>query len=313
MNDKKTYIIESLSNDELRLDIYLKDTLEISRSQALNLIKNNRVIVTSFDQETNEYKVLKLKPGLELLPGHKIEVYNTFDEFDYLKQYEFELDIKYEDDDVVVVNKGKNMVVHPSITFRENTLVNALLWRYKSLSDLNGDPLRPGILHRIDKDTTGLLIVCKNNKAHQVLAKEMESRTIKRTYFAICYGTFTEQTGTINAPIGRSVSNRLKQAVIKDGRSAITNFEVLKTFKDFSFIKINLETGRTHQIRCHFEYINHPILGDQLYGPKKYYQNYGQFLHAGELTFVQPTTKKSITVKAELPEYFLEELKKLGE
>ena len=201
------------------------------------------------------------------------------------------------------------MVVHPAPGHDEHTLVNALLY-HCPLSTINGT-FRPGIVHRIDKDTSGLLMVAKNDKAHRSLAKQLKDKTNIREYVALVHGRIAEDEGTINAPIGRSLKDRKKQAVVKDGRNAVTHFEVLKRYRDYTFVKCILETGRTHQIRVHMKYIGHPLVGDPLYGPKKTIKGNGQFLHAGKLGFVHPTTEKLLIFEAPLPKIFQECLEKL--
>ena len=191
----------------------------------------------------------------------------------------------------------------------EHTLVNALLY-HCPLSTINGT-FRPGIVHRIDKDTSGLLMVAKNDKAHRSLAKQLKDKTNIREYVALVHGRIAEDEGTINAPIGRSLKDRKKQAVVKDGRNAVTHFEVLKRYRDYTLVKCILETGRTHQIRVHMKYIGHPLVGDPLYGPKKTIKGNGQFLHAGKLGFVHPTTGKLLIFEAPLPKIFQECLEKL--
>ncbi|MSE05497.1 RluA family pseudouridine synthase [Lactobacillus salivarius] len=212
------------------------------------------------------------------------------------------LDIDYEDDDVIVVNKPQGMVVHPSPGHFEHTLVNALLY-HSPLSTINGT-YRPGIVHRIDKDTSGLLMVAKNDMAHQSLAKQLKDKTNTREYVALVHGNIKEDSGTIDAPLGRSKVDRKKQAVVKDGRNAVTHFEVLKRYGDYTLVKCVLETGRTHQIRVHMKYIGHPLVGDQLYGPRKTLGNSGQFLHAEKLGFVHPRTNEYLEFTAPLPENF---------
>lgn len=212
------------------------------------------------------------------------------------------LDIVYEDDDVIVVNKPQGMVVHPSPGHFEHTLVNALLY-HSPLSTINGT-YRPGIVHRIDKDTSGLLMVAKNDMAHQSLAKQLKDKTNTREYVALVHGNIKEDSGTIDAPLGRSKVDRKKQAVVKDGRNAVTHFEVLKRYGDYTLVKCVLETGRTHQIRVHMKYIGHPLVGDQLYGPRKTLGNSGQFLHAEKLGFIHPRTNEYLEFTAPLPENF---------
>ena len=213
------------------------------------------------------------------------------------------LDIVYEDDDVIVINKANGMVVHPAPGNYHGTLVNALMYHFKNLSNING-PLRPGIVHRIDADTTGLLMVAKNDKAHEILAKELEEKKTKRKYVALVWGVIEEDTATIDAPIGRDEKDRKKMAVIGSGKKAITHINVLKRYKDATLIECILETGRTHQIRVHLNYIGHPLVNDPVYGRRKIIDDSGQCLHAKELGFVHPTTKKEMYFTSKLPECF---------
>lgn len=219
------------------------------------------------------------------------------------------LDIVYEDDDVLVVNKPQGMVVHPSAGHESHTLVNALLY-HCPLSTINGT-FRPGIVHRIDKDTSGLLMVAKNDQAHQSLAAQLKNKTNIREYLALVHGNIKEDQGVIDAPIGRSPKDRKKQAVVATGKPAITHFRVLKRFGQYTYIACRLETGRTHQIRVHMKYIGHPLAGDPLYGPKKTLPGKGQYLHAAKLGFKHPVTGKELLFEAPLPAYFAEALKKL--
>ena len=215
------------------------------------------------------------------------------------------LEIVYEDSDVAVVNKPKGLVVHPSLTSSDVTLVNGLLYELDDLSSINGVE-RPGIVHRIDKDTTGLLMIAKNDNASKSLTEQLKNHSCKRTYHALVYGVINEEKGRINAPIGRSKEDRKKMAVTKDGKEAITNFKVLKRFKDFTYIECRLETGRTHQIRVHLEYIGHPLVGDKTYGRRKVIGDQGQFLHAKTIGFVHPRTKEWMEFDSEIPAYFKE-------
>jgi 23S rRNA pseudouridine1911/1915/1917 synthase len=219
-----------------------------------------------------------------------------------LKPQNIPLEIVYEDDDVIVVNKPQGMVVHPAPGHPDGTLVNALL-AHGPLSSING-VIRPGIVHRIDKDTSGLLMVAKNDLAHQSLAAQLKAKTTIREYIALVHGVIEEEKGTIDAPLGRSKNDRKKQAVIEGGRHAVTHFEVLARFANYTLVKCILETGRTHQIRVHMKYIGHPVAGDPLYGPKKTLKGAGQFLHAKKLGFKQPTTGKLLIFEAPLPEIF---------
>jgi 23S rRNA pseudouridine1911/1915/1917 synthase len=225
------------------------------------------------------------------------------------------LDIVYEDEDVILINKPKGMVVHPAAGHYTGTLVNGLMYHCKDdLSGING-VLRPGIVHRIDKDTTGILIVCKNDMAHQSIAAQLKEHSITRRYHAIVYDNIREEEGTVNAPIGRSTKDRKKMAITAGGRHAVTHYKVLRRLKKgFTYIECRLETGRTHQIRVHMASIRHPLLGDEVYGPKKSkYSLEGQCLHAKVLGFVHPRTGEYMEFEVPLPEYFEELLKKLDE
>lgn len=229
------------------------------------------------------------------------------------KPEEIELEIIYEDEDVLVVNKPKGMVVHPAAGNPSGTLVNALLWHCSgNLSGINGVN-RPGIVHRIDKDTSGLLVVAKNDKAHLSLSEQISSHTVTREYFAIVYGIMPESKGTVDAPIGRSVKDRKKFTVTeKNSKNAVTDYEVLETIGNYSFLKLKLHTGRTHQIRVHMSSIGHPLAGDAVYGPRNVIKELnGQCLHAGTLGFIHPRTGEYMEFHAELPEYFTDFLAKL--
>ena len=210
---------------------------------------------------------------------------------------------------MIVVNKPQGMVVHPAPGHPDHTLVNALLY-HSPLSTINGT-FRPGIVHRIDKDTSGLLMVAKNDLAHQSLAEQLRNKTNKREYLALVYGQIKEDEGTIDAPLGRNPQDRKKQAVVKGGRHAVTHFKVMKRYDNFTLVKCILETGRTHQIRVHMKYIGHPLVGDPLYGPRKVIGKDGQFLHAALLGFKHPRTGKELVFEAPLPENFQKMLDKL--
>ena len=222
------------------------------------------------------------------------------------------IDIVYEDKDILIVNKPQDMVVHPAPGNYEGTLVNAILYHCKdNLSSING-VIRPGIVHRIDKDTSGLLMIAKNNNAHNSLAEQLKEHSITREYQFICHGVVKEDKITVNKSIGRNPKDRLKMAVVKDGKNAVTHFEVIKRYENFTHMKAKLETGRTHQIRVHALSINHPLLGDEVYGPKNNkFKLIGQTLHAKKLGFIHPTTKEYIEFDSELPKYFQEILNKL--
>lgn len=272
---------------------------DYSRSQIKQLLDGGNITVNG-KTEKAKYKVKS---------GDVIRLEEPETKTLELRPENIPLDIVYEDDDVIVINKPQGMVVHPAPGHDEHTLVNALLY-HCPLSTINGT-FRPGIVHRIDKDTSGLLMVAKNDKAHRSLAKQLKDKTNIREYVALVHGRIAEDEGTINAPIGRSLKDRKKQAVVKDGRNAVTHFEVLKRYRDYTLVKCILETGRTHQIRVHMKYIGHPLVGDPLYGPKKTIKGNGQFLHAGKLGFVHPTTGKLLIFEAPLPKFFQECLEKL--
>ncbi|KRL04601.1 ribosomal large subunit pseudouridine synthase [Liquorilactobacillus oeni DSM 19972] len=248
-----------------------------------------------------------VKPNYQVQPADELELTPPPIKSINLQPEEIPLDIVYEDQDVLVVNKPQGMVVHPSPGHPDHTLVNALL-AHSPLSTINGK-FRPGIVHRIDKDTSGLLMVAKNDFAHHSLAQQLREKSNIREYIALVHGVLKEEKGTIDAPLGRSLKDRKKQAVVKDGRAARTHFEVLKRYKNYTLVKCILETGRTHQIRVHMKYIGHPLVGDPLYGPTKTIKGNGQFLHAGKLGFKHPRTGKELIFEVPLPAIFKKTLK----
>ena len=280
----------------MRLDEYIKTKYDMSRSKAQKLNDDNLILVNG-EHKNNSY-IVEDKDIIELLEN-KEYVPSKF------KGENIPLDIVYEDEDIVIINKRSGMVVHPASGNYENTLVNALIYRY-NLDDTN---VRSGIVHRIDKDTSGLVIVAKNEKTLELLTEMFKNKEIKKTYLAIVDGVINNKSGTINAPITRDVKDRKKMMVGKDGKNSITHFYVLKTFKNNTYLSLNLETGRTHQIRVHMAYIGHPITNDKVYGKEN--TSFGQYLHASKLEFIHPITKKEIKVEAELPEEFQEKLKEL--
>lgn len=288
----------------VRIDAYLAGALEdISRSYIKKLIDESQVNVNGNIVKAN-YK-LKAEDEIEIIIPDPIKL-------DVLPE-KIDLDIVYEDKDIVVVNKPKGMVVHPAAGNYTGTLVNALLAHCEgSLSDING-VIRPGIVHRIDKDTTGILVVAKNNAAHEGLTKKLKVHDIERVYTAICEGVIKEESGTIDAPIGRHTVDRKKMAVnTKNGRHAVTHFKVLERFKNATLIEARLETGRTHQIRVHMSYIGHPLLGDEVYGRKtQKYKLQGQALHATVLGFEHPITGEYMEFSSKLPDYFEQLIEKL--
>ncbi len=279
-----------------RLDVFLSEVIDVSRSQVTKMIKAGEVLVND--------KLVKagfmLKSGDEVTVNHK--------EDDSILPEKMDLDIVYEDDDVLVVNKANGVVVHPGAGNHSGTLVNGLLYHTK-LSDVNGEE-RPGIVHRIDAYTTGLLMVAKNNKTHEFLAKELAEKKTYRKYIALVWGVIPNDSGEIDAPIGRSKNDRKKMAVRADGKPAVTHFKVLKRFEKATLIELRLETGRTHQIRVHMDYIGHPVVNDPVYGNRKLFDDSGQCLHAKELGFVHPKTLEYMQFDSELPECFINILKK---
>ena len=284
----------------VRLDKAVADLTELSRSQANEAIKAGTILVNNQKQKAR-YAV-KLGDVISYeLPKEEV--------LDYQPE-NIPIEIVYEDSDVAVVNKPQGMVVHPSAGHASGTLVNALLYHVKDLSTING-VVRPGIVHRIDKDTSGLLMIAKNDKAHQALAQELKEKKSLRQYVAIVHGNLPNDRGVIEAPIGRSDKDRKKQAVTAKGKPALTRFQVLERFGDFTLVELTLETGRTHQIRVHMAYIGHPIAGDPVYGPRKTLAGHGQFLHAKTLGFTHPTTGELMTFSVDVPAIFQETLEKL--
>ncbi|GAB2025943.1 RluA family pseudouridine synthase [Lactovum odontotermitis] len=290
-----------------RLDKALSNQTEFSRTLIGTLIDENQVTVNGTVKKA-KYKVKT---------GDSVEFEVPEPEVLNIAAEDIPLDIVYEDEDVAVVNKPQGMVVHPSVGHSTGTLVNALMFHIKDLSSING-VIRPGIVHRIDKDTSGLLMVAKNDKAHESLAAQLKAKSTQRRYLAIVHGVLENERGTIEAPIGRDPKNRQRQAVVAGGKAAITHFKVLERFPSghgsggYSLIALQLETGRTHQIRVHMAYIGHPVAGDPLYGPSKSLSpNAGQFLHAETLGFIHPRTGELLEFSAPVPRIFSETLKKL--
>lgn len=286
-----------------RIDKYLSTVIEgKTRSFIQGLIEEKAVTVNGKIIKSN-YKV-KINDEVVVILPEPIEL--------DVKAENIKLDIVYEDSDVIVVNKPKNMVVHPAPGNYSGTLVNGLLYHCKDLSGING-VIRPGIVHRIDKDTTGILVVAKNDEAHNSLAKQFKDHSIKREYYALVEGRFSKESGTIDKPLGRNKKDRLKMDIVEDGRRAVTHYEVLEQYdKGVSLIKCTLETGRTHQIRVHMASIGHPLVGDLVYGYKRQKFNIeGQALHAKTLGFIHPRTKEYMEFTSELPKYFEELLDKL--
>ncbi|GLB80135.1 pseudouridine synthase [Streptococcus alactolyticus] len=284
----------------IRLDKALADLTELSRSQANEAIKNGNILVNGKAVKA-KYSVKEGDLVTYDLPEPEVLEYEAED---------IPLDIVYEDDVVAVVNKPQGMVVHPSVGHTSGTLVNALMYHIHDLSSING-VVRPGIVHRIDKDTSGLLMIAKNDRSHQALAEELKDKKSLRKYLAIVHGNISNDRGVIEAPIGRSEKDRKKQAVTAKGKPAVTHFKVLERFGNYTLVELTLETGRTHQIRVHMAYIGHPVAGDPLYGPRKTLKGNGQFLHAQTLGFTHPTTGESLRFSVEPPAIFQETLENL--
>ena len=284
-----------------RLDKVLSELMpSVTRSHIQQWIKEGHVTVNGETLKAN-YKV-QTEDHIHIIEPELVSL-------EVLAE-DIPIEIVYQDEDVVVVNKPQGMVVHPSAGHQTGTLVNALMYHINDLSGINGT-IRPGIVHRIDKDTSGLLMVAKNDAAHEKLAAQLKDKTSLREYVALVHGVIPHEKGTIDAPLGRSKQDRKKQDIIDDGRAAVTHFRVLERFKDFTLVSLKLETGRTHQIRVHMKYIGYPLAGDPVYGPRKTLEGKGQFLHAKTLGFKHPTTEEFLTFEAPLPKLFENTLTKL--
>lgn len=277
-----------------RIDIFLMEQGDLSRSKIQKMIETKMVLVNHHETKSS----YKIKEG-------DIITWEEYTEGDMnIEPEDIPLDIVYEDEDVLVVNKENGMVVHPAPGNYKGTLVNALLYHSKNLSDINGE-FRPGIVHRIDAYTTGLLVVAKNNKAHEHLAKQLEEKTTYRKYVALVWGVVNTDTGTIDAPIGRDSKDRKKMAVTDvNAKDAVTHFKVIERYSNATLIELRLETGRTHQIRVHMNYIGYPIVNDPVYGHRKLIDDSGQCLHAKSLGFIHPKTGQYMEFTSELPTCF---------
>ena len=276
-----------------RIDKILTELTEHSRSTIQAMIKQGNVFVNDETVKPN-YKG-KTDDEITIIPFQEASI--------EIKPENIPIHIVYEDNDVLVVDKDYDMVVHPGAGNTSGTLVNALLYHVKDLQAIKGE-IRPGIVHRIDKETSGLLMVAKNAHALENLGEQLRTKTVTRKYIALVEGVIPHNLGKINAPIGRDPKNRQQMKVVENGKEAVTNFQVIKRFEEYTLIECVLETGRTHQIRVHLAFINHPLVGDPKYGRRKTDTTYGQFLHAKTLGFVHPTTKEYMEFESETPKYF---------
>lgn len=300
--ESRSELFEYCVTDEyegMRIDKLISELIDsLSRTYIKKLIDDKKVFCNGKN----------VKASFSVSEGDRIVMEIPPVEVPQILPQDIPLDIIYEDADVIVVNKPKNMVVHPAAGHYTDTLVNAIMYHCKdNLSGING-VLRPGIVHRIDKDTTGSVIICKNDNAHREIAAQLKEHSINRVYHAICYGIIREDEGDVDAPIGRSSSDRKKMAVVPGGKEAFTHYKVLKRFEEdgFTYIECRLKTGRTHQIRVHMAHIGHPLLGDEVYASsrKPKFNTNGQCLHAKTLGFIHPVSKEYIETDAPLPEYF---------
>ena len=300
----ENYLFEIQEDQQMRLDKYLSEQFpEQTRSYLQKLIKDGEVTVNGKN----------VKTGYQLSKGDEVSVNIPEPKELDVEPQKMDLDIVYEDDDVILVNKPKGMVVHPAPGHTTDTLVNGLLYHCKdNLSGING-VARPGIVHRIDRDTTGILIVCKNDMSHNSIAAQLKEHSINRRYRALVHGNLKDDTGTVEGPIGRHPIERKKMAINeKNGKPAVTHYTVLERFGNYTLIECKLETGRTHQIRVHMTSIGHPLVGDEVYGPAKCpFKLQGQCLHAMILGFVHPRTGEYMEFSADLPDYFEDLLRKL--
>ncbi len=300
--NEKTLIVDT--DKEIRIDQYLSsiEELELTRAKIQKMISSGFILVND----------KKIKNSYKVSNNDKVLI-KEYHEDTSIKKEKMPLDIVYEDDDVIVVNKKSGVVVHPSIGNTSGTLVNGLMYYGKNLSKVNGE-FRPGIVHRIDKDTSGLLLVAKNDRAHAVLAEQLKNKTVNRKYVALVSGVINHDTGTIDAPIGRDKNDRKKMAVTSENsKDAVTHFRVLERYKNATLIECKLETGRTHQIRVHMKYIGHPVINDPVYGHKKNINNFGQLLHAKTIGFIHPTTGEYMEFDSDLPDEFIDILNKYKE
>lgn len=289
-----------VKENQKRIDKYLTEETELSRASITKMLKAGAILIN--DEE--------VKPSYSVKIGDIITIDEDFTEVIHIEAENIPLDIVYEDEDIIVVNKESGMVVHPGNGNKSHTLVNALMYHTNNLSDINGE-VRPGIVHRIDKDTSGLMLVAKSNKAHEILAEDFQNKKIKREYTALLKGILKENANTIDAPIGRDKQDRKKMTVTSENsKNAITHMQTIKRYKNYTLVNCRLETGRTHQIRVHAKYINHPIYNDPVYTNDKC-SEFGQYLHSRTLDFIHPITKKEMHFECDLPLIFKEKLNDL--
>ena len=294
-------MVRTVDKDNVRLDVFVSSEWGVSRSNAKTVIEKDGALVNG---------VKRQKSGFELKKGDIVDFEVPKPEALEVKAENIPLDIVYEDE-YMAVDKPQGMVVHQASSYKKNdTLVNALLYNLDSLSGING-VIRPGIVHRLDKDTSGLLVVAKNDEAHKSLASQIEKKTARRIYYGLCDGNFKEDEGTVDKPIARSKKDRKKMAIDSSGRRAVTHYKVLKRYGQYTLVRFELETGRTHQIRVHAASLHHPIVGDEVYGGSTALYNHGQLLHAKELVLKHPHTDEIMRFECELPQYFQAVLKKL--
>ena len=295
-------MVRTVDKDNVRLDVFVSSEWGVSRSNAKTVIEKDGALVNG---------VKRQKSGFELKKGDIVDFEVPKPEALEVKAENIPLDIVYEDEYMAVVNKPQGMVVHQASSYKKNdTLVNALLYNLDSLSGING-VIRPGIVHRLDKDTSGLLVVAKNDEAHKSLASQIVKKTARRIYYGLCDGNFKEDEGTVDKPIARSKKDRKKMAIDSSGRRAVTHYKVLKRYGQYTLVRFELETGRTHQIRVHAASLHHPIVGDEVYGGSTSLYNHGQLLHAKELVLKHPHTDEIMRFECELPQYFQAVLRKL--
>lgn len=285
----------NIEQENIRIDKYLAEKLELSRSKIQKMIEDEKILINGKKVSSN-YKT-KL--------NDRVEIHDKLDDEIFIEKENIPLDIVYEDDDLILINKKSGMVVHPAPGHYKNTLVNALLYRFQL--DYT-DNIRPGIVHRLDKDTSGVMMVAKGEVMHDILARMIQDKKVKRSYVALVEGVIPHETGTIDAPIGRDPNNRQKMAVTEvNGKDSITHFKVLERFKNHTYIECILDTGRTHQIRVHLSYIKYPVVNDPIYNKKKA-TPFGQMLHSKSIEFIHPKTGAKIHYEVDPPKEFLEKL-----